>query len=125
MPESKLKRYNLTRIGEETAPRVYYRRDAHCPVVTHVRKRGRDARVKITGWLINISEEGCLISSDGFPPELADAYVIIPGLGSKVLGVITNQGEFTVQIQFDRQMPAGLVSQISRLTLQKGNTASR
>jgi hypothetical protein len=116
MPESKQKRYNLTRLGDDLEPRVYYRRDAHCPVITHVRRRRQTNRVRVTGWLVNISEESCLVTAEGFPSDLVDAYVIFPGLGSKIFGVILDQGEFTVQIRFDRPLPAGIVSQISRVT---------
>ncbi|MBA69722.1 MAG: hypothetical protein CML30_12675 [Rhizobiales bacterium] len=124
MPESKQKRYNLTRLGEDPSRRVYYRRDAHCPVLMLVRRKGQDHRVRITGWLINISEEGCLTSGDGFPSFLVDAYVIFPGLGSKVLGYIRTQGDFTLQLEFERQLPPGIVTQISRLTLQKADEST-
>ena len=113
------KRYNLTQIGDKSQQRIYYRRDAHCPIVTHVRRRGQEGRARITAWLINISEESCLITADEFPSGLADIYIIFPGLGSKVFAHVKSQGDFTVEAVFDRQLPAGLVSQISRLTATK------
>ncbi len=121
MPETKQKRYQLTRIGEKLERRVYYRRDANCPVIAHVRRSGHDERFSLKGWLVNISEDGCLLTAEGFPQFLADLYIVFPGLSSKVLGHVRGQGDFTLHVQFEKQLPAGVVTQISRISPAKSS----
>ena len=121
MSEAKQKRYQLTRIGEELERRVYYRRDANCPVIAHLRRSGQDERLSLKGWLVNISEDGCLLTAEGFPGFLADLYIVFPGLGAKVFGYVRGQGDFTLHVQFEKQLPAGLVTQISRISPAKSD----
>lgn len=112
-----LKRHALTQLGERDDRRTFYRRDASCPVITHGRTKHEEERVQVPAWLVNISEDGCLITSDHFPPRLYDIYLIVPGLGSKIFGLVRNQGQFTINVQFQTRLTAGIVEKISRLTL--------
>lgn len=112
-----LKRYALTQLGERAERRTFYRRDASCPVITHVRPKGEEGRIQIPAWLVNISEDGCLVTSDHFPPRIDDIYLIVPGFGSKVFGAVRNQGQYTINVQFQTKLTAGIVEKISRLTL--------
>ncbi|TDH39172.1 hypothetical protein E2A64_08885 [Pseudohoeflea suaedae] len=123
MSETKHKRHQLTKIGDELEQRVYYPRDAGCPVAAHVRRSGRDERLAKKCWLVNISEDGCLLTGDDFPARLADVYIVFPGLGAKVLGHVRGQGDLTLQIQFEKQLPVGIVTQISRITPAKSEHA--
>jgi hypothetical protein len=112
-----LKRYALTLIGDRTDRRIFYRRDANCPVITHIRVKNEEERVQIPAWLVNICEDGCLVTSDYFPQRADDVYMIVPGLGSKVFGTVRNQGRYTINLQFPTRLTAGIVEKISRLTL--------
>ncbi|PWW04164.1 hypothetical protein DFR52_101855 [Hoeflea marina] len=113
----KMKSHALTQLGERSDRRVYFRRDANCPVITHVRRRGETERSQVPAWLVNICEDGALLTSDYFPTRLEDAYVIIPGLGSKVLGAVRSQGQYTINVKFRSLLNAALIDKISRLTM--------
>jgi len=112
-----LKRYSLTRLGDQKNRRVFFRRDANCPVITHARCRDVEHRSMVPAWLVNLSEDGALLTSDHFPARLADVYIIIPGLGAKVLATVRDQGEFTINVQFETQLTQDVVDMIARLTV--------
>lgn len=62
------KKYRLTQLADlKESRRVYIRRDANCPVIAHVRKHNGSDHVGVPSWLVNISEDGCMITSDYFP----------------------------------------------------------
>ncbi|WP_322990891.1 hypothetical protein [Hoeflea sp.] len=110
------KRYALTRIGEvEENRRAYFRRDTNFPVIVHVRRFNADNRTAVPSWMVNISEDGCLITSDYFPARADDVYIIIPGLGSKVHGVVRSQGEYTLNIKFKTLLTTDVVSTVTRI----------
>lgn len=111
-----LKRYDLTHLRRKPNRRFHVRRDANCPVVTHVRLKDVHGRVAVPGWLVNISEQGCLITSDYFPEKIEDIYLIIPGFGSKVMGTVRNQGEFTIHVEFATTLTSAIVDKVARLT---------
>jgi len=109
------KRHALTQLGNLAGPPAYARRDANCPVITHVRIRNGDEHVAVPSWMINISEDGCMVTSDYFPKKAEDVYIIIPGLGSKVHGKARKQGNFTISVKFTTLLTADIVSKISRI----------
>lgn len=110
------KRYALTKLGGQEEPRrVYFRRDANCPVLCHVRQRNAEVRIAVPCWMVNISEDGCLMTSDHYPPMVEDVYIIIPGLGAKVLGTVCNQGEYTLNVQFSTKVTAEVVDLVARM----------
>jgi len=110
------KKHALTQLGENAnARRVYARRDTNCPVIVHVRKRNAEERVAVPSWMVNICEDGCLITSDYFPYKVVDVYIIIPGFGSKVLGSVKNQGKYTLNINFSTLLPADIVDKVARI----------
>ena len=113
--------FALTRIGQKAERRMHFRRDANCPVITHVRRRGQGRRRQVPGWLVNISEEGCLITSDHFEPDLSDLYLVVPGFSTKLFGKVVNQGEFTVNMSFSEPITAEMVSKAARLTIVPGS----
>lgn len=110
------KRYALTQLGEQQkAPQVYFRRDANCPVLSHVRQRNTETRIAVPSWMVNISEDGCLMTSDHYPSMIDDVYIIIPGLGAKVFGKISNQGEYTLNVKFTTKVTAEVVDWVARM----------
>ena len=113
----KMKSHALTQLGAQSDRRIYFRRDANCPVITHVRRRGETDRLQVPAWLVNICEDGALLTSDYFPTRIEDTYLIIPGLGSKVLGAVRSQGQYTINIKFRTLLNASLIDKISRLTV--------
>lgn len=113
----KMKNHALTQLGNTSQSRIYFRRDANCPVITHVRRRDEMERLQVPAWLVNICEDGALLTSDYFPTRLQDTYVIIPGLGSKVFGAVRNQGEYTINIKFRSLLSASLIDKIARITM--------
>ncbi|AKI00669.1 hypothetical protein IMCC20628_01963 [Hoeflea sp. IMCC20628] len=110
------KKHALTQLGENRSPnRVYARRDTNCPVIVHVRKRNAEERIAVPSWMVNICEDGCLITSDYLPYKVEDVYIIIPGFGSKVHGLVKNQGKFTLNIKFSTLLPADIVDKVARI----------
>ncbi|MCY0146917.1 hypothetical protein OEG84_04090 [Hoeflea sp. G2-23] len=110
------KKYALTRLGEfEQARRVYFRRDTNCPIIAHVGRPYTDTRTAVPSWMVNLSEDGCLITSDYFPARAEDVYIIIPGLGSKVHGVVRSQGEYTLNVKFKTLLTADVVDKVARI----------
>ncbi|WP_422370112.1 hypothetical protein [Hoeflea sp.] len=110
------KRHALTRLGEASSERrVHFRRDANCPVIAHARNREGESRIAVPCWMVNLSEEGCLLTSDHFPPRIIDIYLIIPGLGAKVHGVARTQGEYTVNVRFTAKLTADVINKVARI----------
>jgi hypothetical protein len=110
------KRHALTQIGDANDKRrVYPKRDANCPVIAHVAIRESEGRIAVPCWMVNLSEDACLITSDHFPRRVIDVYLIIPGLGAKLHGIARNQGEFTLNLKLTTKLPAGLISKVSRI----------
>lgn len=111
----KMKSHALTRLGEHDERRIFYRRDAGCPVVVHASTMKTEVRTAVNGWLVNISEDGCLVASDYFPPKVKDIYVIFPGFGQKVFGVARGQGDHTLHIHFPTRLTRELADKVSRI----------
>lgn len=112
------KRYALTQLGGTMIERrAYIRRDANCPVIAHVGRHGAGNRTAVPSWLVNICEDGCLITSDNFPLNVADVYIIIPGLGAKVHATARNQGDYTLNLKFTTLLTADVVDKVARITL--------
>ena len=112
------KRYALTQLGGPVVERrAYVRRDANCPVIAHVGRSGAEKRTAVPCWMVNICEDGCLITSDSFPPNVADVYIIIPGLGAKVHGQMRNQGDYTLNLKFTTLLTPDVVDTVARITL--------
>lgn len=112
------KRYALTQLGDgKQNRRIYLRQDANCPVIVHVKQRDQEERTAVPAWMVNLSEDGCLITSDHFPRKLENAYIIIPGLGSKVYGVVRTQGQYTINVQFTTKLTSDVVNKVSRITV--------
>ncbi|MDZ7601013.1 MAG: hypothetical protein U1A06_06535 [Hoeflea sp.] len=110
------KRYALTQLGDaKDGRRIYVRRDANCPVITHVRKRDGDEHIAVPSWLVNLCEDGCLLTSDYFPSRAEDVYIIIPGLGSKVHGKARSQGRYTINVKFTTLLTTDIVNKIGRI----------
>lgn len=109
------KKYALTKLGDPKNRRSYSRRDANCPVITHARRRGEDLHVAVPAWLVNLSEDGCQITSDHFPSGVDEVYLIIPGLGSKVHGKAKAQGKFTLHVEFSTLLTTEIVDKVGRM----------
>ncbi|MCY0094897.1 hypothetical protein [Hoeflea ulvae] len=110
------KRHALTQLGSPGATRrVYLRRDTNCPVIVHVGKRNGGDRIAVPSWLVNICEDGCLITSDHIPYKVLDAYIIIPGFASKVHATVKSQGKFTLNFKFSTLLPADIVDKVARI----------
>lgn len=110
-----IKRHALTQIGDGNDRRVYFRRDTNCPVIAHVRQRQSEERIAVPSWMVNISEDGCLLTSDHFPNRVKDAYIIVPGFGAKVFGIVRNQGNYTLNFKLSPLLPADLIEKIARI----------
>jgi hypothetical protein len=115
------KRHALTQLGDTQDKRhVYFRRDTNCPIIAHVRTRDVEDRIAVPCWMVNLSEDGCLITSDYFPPKICDVYIIIPGLGAKVHGVARNQGDYTLNIKLTTKLTSDVIDKVARIkTVQK------
>lgn len=120
------KRHALTQIGDGSDKRhVYSKQDANCPVVAHVSVRESEVRIPVPCWLVNLSEDACLITSDYFPPRVIDVYLVIPGLGAKVHAIARKQGEFTLNLKLTTKMPSELISKVARIkAVSKTSSAS-
>ncbi|EDQ32907.2 hypothetical protein HPDFL43_08159 [Hoeflea phototrophica DFL-43] len=110
------KRHALTQIGGAGDKRqVYSKQDANCPVIAHVSVRNSETRIPIPCWMVNLSEDSCLLTSDHFPPRVIDVYLVIPGLGAKVHAVTRNQGKFTLGLSLTTKIPSDLISKVARI----------
>ncbi|PWW01663.1 hypothetical protein DFR52_102326 [Hoeflea marina] len=127
------KLHNLTRIGRQEDRRHYFRRDANCPAVVAMSTRDTQGQFSAGGLVVNISEQGCLITSGAFPwrddvldagsdapagfPRIAEhVQIFLPWTGTTIGAVIKEQGNYTLRLQFVTLMPELLVDRIARMT---------
>lgn len=113
----KPKNYMLTRSGEglKDTRRVYPRRDANCPVIARVRQREREEQVSVPCWLINLCEDGCMLTSDHFPRKVDEVILTIPGISSPVRGKARSQGKFTINVKFTKLLKVETVDMVARI----------
>lgn len=112
----KPRKYAITQLGEaKPIRRVYPRRDANCPIIAHVRPREQEAHIGVPCWLVNLCEEGCLITSDYFPRRVEEVYLTIPGVPHKMRGKVRAQGNFTMNIKFAKLLPTDVVEMVARI----------
>ena len=119
----KPRNYMLTRTSVELKEkrRVFPRRDANCPVIARVRLRSRQEQIQVPCWLVNLSEDGCLLSSDHFPHRVDDIHLTIPGVGTPVHGKPRAQGQHTINVRFSKLLKIEVVDMIARIrTIPKG-----
>ncbi len=115
----KSKNYMITQANGDVKDkrRVYPRRDANCPVIARVRQREREEQIDVPCWLLNLSEDGCLITSDYFPHKVEDISLSIPGVPSIVRGKARAQGEYTINIKFAKLLKIETVNMIGRIRM--------
>lgn len=113
----KPRNYLLTRTAEAAREtrRVYPRRDANCPVIARVRQRDREEQVSVPCWLVNLCEDGGLLSSDHFPRRIEEINLTIPGISSPVRGKVRSQGEFTLNVKFTKLLKIETVDMVARI----------
>ncbi len=119
----KPRNYMLTRTSVELKDkrRVFPRRDANCPVIARVRQRGREEQVSVPCWLVNLCEDGCLLSSDHFPHKVDDVNLTIPGISTPVHGKARTQGQHTINVKFSKLLKIEVVDMVARIrTIPKG-----
>ncbi len=105
----------LTRVGDDFNRRTYYRRDANCPAALIYRHAGAGGFAKANAWVSNISEGGVLLLVEGLVREIAELYVVLPGLRAKIAGKPARQGDFTVAVEFDCPLATALVDRIAAM----------
>jgi len=115
MNTTKQKRHGLTQIGNEQALVVNYRRDTHCPVIVFIRRANEGKFVQAPAWLINLSEDSCMVSSDNFPKKAYEIRILFPGLSDKIKGKVQNQGDYTINVRFNFELPTRIVNRIARI----------
>lgn len=113
----KPKNYLLTRSGVELKEtrRVYPRRDANCPVIARIRQREREEQVSVPCWLVNLCEDGCMLTSDHFPRKIDEVHLTIPGISSPVRGKVRSQGKFTINVSFAKLLRVETVDMVARI----------
>jgi len=112
----KAKNYLLTQNAELKANRrVFPRRDANCPIIAHVRPRAREEHIGVPCWMVNLCEDGCLITSDHFPHRVEDVALTIPGVQGKVRGKVRAQGKYTLNVRFSKLLKPDAVEMIARI----------
>ena len=113
----KPKNYLMTRSGADLKDtrRVFPRRDANCPVIARVRQREREEQISVPCWLVNLCEDGCLLSSDHFPRKVDEVNLTIPGISSPVRGRAKAQGAHTVNIRFIKLLQTEVVEMVARI----------
>lgn len=113
----KPRNYMLTRSGEglKEKKRVYPRRDANCPVIARVRQREREEQISVPCWMVNLCEDGCLLSSDYFPHKVDEVNLTIPGISSPVRGKARAQGAHTVNVKFTKLLKPDVVEMVARI----------
>lgn len=112
-PKNYLITQSLDEIKEER--RVFPRRDANCPVIARVRQRGREEEISVPCWMVNICEDGCMLTSDHFPRKIDDVLLTIPGISTKVRGKARAQGKFTVNVRFSKLLKVDVVDMVGRI----------
>lgn len=113
----KPKNYLITQSIGEAKPerRVYPRRDANCPVIARIRQRGREDELSVPCWMVNLCEDGCLLTSDYFPRKVEDVSLTIPGIPTKVRGKARSQGKFTINVKFSKLLKVEVVDMVGRI----------
>lgn len=113
----KPKNYMITHASEgvKNNRRIYPRRDANCPVIARVRQREREAETSVPCWLVNLCEDGCLLTSDYFPHKIEDVSLTIPGIAGKVRGKARSQGKFTINVKFSKLLKNESVDMVARI----------
>ena len=113
----KSKNYMITQTGEAAKDkrRVFPRRDANCPVIARVRQREREEQTSVPCWLVNLCEDGCLITSDYFPHKVDEVSLTIPGISSKVRGKARAQGKYTINVRFSKLLQSEVVDMVARI----------
>lgn len=112
----KSKNYLITQGLEHKAERrVFPRRDANCPVIAHVRPRAREEHIGVPCWMVNLCEDGCLLTSDHFPHRVEDVSLTIPGIDVKVRAKVRAQGKFTLNVRFSKLLKPDVVEMIARI----------
>lgn len=113
----KPKNYLLTRSGEEQKDhrRVFPRRDANCPVIARVRQRERVEVIAVPCWLVNLCEDGCLLTSDHFPHKVDDVSLTVPGIPAPVRGKARSQGKHTINVKFAKLLKIETVDMVARI----------
>ncbi|MDF1609018.1 hypothetical protein PZ897_12605 [Hoeflea sp. YIM 152468] len=115
-PAFKPKKYAITQIGErKDNRRVYPRRDANCPVIAQIRPRDRKTYKSVPSWMVNLCEDGCLLTSDHFPSKAEDIYLTIPGVPERVHAKARTQGKFTLNVKFTELLTPEIVEMIARI----------
>lgn len=111
------KNYMLTQPDEllKDKRRVYPRRDANCPVIALVRQREREEKISVPCWLVNLCEDGCLLTSDYFPHKVEEITLTIPGVKTKVRGKARSQGKFTINVKFTKLLKTEVVDMVGRI----------
>jgi hypothetical protein len=113
----KPRNYLLTRTSEEPKEkrRVFPRRDANCPVIARVRQREREEQISVPCWMVNLCEDGCLLSSDYFPRKVDEINLTIPGISAPVRGKARAQGAHTVNVRFTKLLQSDVVEMVARI----------
>lgn len=126
------KLYALTQVGRKEDRRQYRRREAYCPVVARLELRRLNQVFDAPCSLINISESGCLLYSNGFPwrdddlgdqrdaetsfPRLSDhVRIFVPWIGVSMDGTIIQQGQYTLHVKFEELAASSVVNRIARI----------
>lgn len=113
----KPKNYLLTQpfVDIRDERRVFPRRDANCPVIARVRTRGHEDFISVPSWLVNLCEDGCLVTSDTFPRRIEEVHLTIPGITGEVRGKVRAQGKYTVHIKFTKLLKVDVVEMVGRI----------
>ena len=113
----KPKYYLLTQPFEDIRAerRVFPRRDANCPVIARVRLRGHEDYISVPSWLVNLCEDGCLLTSDYFPRRIEEVHLTMPGITDEVRGKVRSQGKYTINVKFSKLLKVNVVEMVGRI----------
>lgn len=110
--------------------RTDVRFDANCPAIVELNFNDGRRYFALTGVLVNISESGCLVSSDNMPWKGRDAErlqtyvfetirdkcrVYLPWSNTHCTGNIKRVGAFTLALEFDARLQDECVQRIAKL----------
>ena len=110
--------------------RTHLRYDANCPAIVELNFADGLRYIALTGFLVNISIKGCLVSSEKLPWKDVDiekvkstifeiimerCRVYMPWSNTHCTGAIRRVGAFTIGLEFEMALPEDLVSRISEL----------
>lgn len=108
--------------------RIDVRYDANCPAIVELNFVDGVTYFALTGVLVNISVQGCLVSSDNMPWKHIDAEklktsifdiiidkcrVYMPWSNTHQTGEIRRVGTFTMALKFEETLPEELVLHIA------------